>query len=388
MTDLLLAFDFPPIGGGIARWMAEIARRYPGGIVVSTGTLPGTDDGGMTVDRVDVPAGRLRTLPGLWRWASRARELVAEREAGFVWCGNVRPAAYVAWWLQRRDNVPYGIILHGGDLLRLRDRYRASVVKRAVARRLLGDARWLVANSEWTATLAREVLAELGAGDTARVRVVPLGSDPARFRPDAERGAVQARYGIIPDRRRLLTVARLVPHKGIDTAIAALGRLAVAYPDLEYLVAGDGPDRDRLGRLATAAGVADRVRWLGAVPNDDLPGLHALSDLYLGLSREDGLEAEGFGIALADAAAAGIPVIAGRSGGTAEAVRDGETGIRVDPADPVAVAEAVAGLLDDSGRREALGAAGRRWVVRELNWDRSVAALVDLSRAAARSAPR
>lgn len=342
----------------------------------------------MTVDRVEVPAARLRTLPGLWHWASRARRLVAERETGFIWCGNARPAAYVAWWLERRIDVPYGIILHGGDLLRLRERYRASTVKRVVARRLLGGARWLVANSGWTAALAREVLTELEAGDSARVRVIPLGSDPARFRPDADPGAAQARYGLVPDRRRLLTVARLVPHKGIDTAIEVLGRLAATYPDLEYLVAGDGPDRDRLGRLATAAGVADRVRWLGAVPNDDLPGLYALSDLYLGLSREDGLEAEGFGIALADAAAAGVPVVAGRSGGTADAVRDGETGIRVDPADPVAVAEAVAGLLDDSGRRAVLGAAGRQWVVRELNWDRSVAALADLSRAAARSAPR
>lgn len=368
--------------------MAEVAHRYPGGIVVSTGTMPGADDSGMTVDRIGVPAARLRTLPGLRAWAVRARRLADERGAGFAWCGNVRPAGYVGWWLDCRAGVPYGVILYGGDLLRLRERYRRSVLKRAVARRLLGDARWLVAISAWTADLARQVLAELGAGDPDRVRVVPLGSDPDRFRPDADRRAVQSRYRIPSDRRRILTVARLVAHKGIDTAIEVLGRLADRYPDLEYLVVGDGPDRDRLGRLAAAAGVADRVRWLGAVPNDDLPGLYALADLYLGLSREDGLEVEGFGIALADAAAAGVPVIAGRSGGTAEAVKDGETGQLVDPADPAAVAEIVAGLLDDPGRRAALGAAGRQWVVRELNWDRSVAALADLSRAAARSARR
>ena len=389
MTDLLLAYDFPPIGGGIARWMAEIAERYPGGpssLVVSTGTMPNADDRGLAVDRIGVPAGRLRTLPGLWRWGRRVRALVASRDIEFVWCGNVRPAGYLGWWLDRVAGMPYGIILHGGDLLRLRDRFRRSAVKRAVARRLLGRARWLVANSGWTASLASEVLGELGVLESGRVRVVGLGSDPGRFRPGADTVAVRSRYRIAADRRRILTVARLVPHKGIDIAIAALGQLAARHPDLEYLVAGEGPDRGRLERLAVAAGVAERVRWLGSVPTEDLPGLYALADLYLGLSREEGLEAEGFGIALADAAAAGVAVIAGRSGGTADAVRDGETGLRVDPTDAGAVASAVSGLLEHPAGMHALGVAGREWVVRELNWDRSVRALAELSRSAAKSA--
>lgn len=382
MRDLLLAFDFPPMGGGIARWMAEIATRYPGGIVVSTGTLPGADDQGVAVDRLPIPSGRLRTLSGLWRWAARVRALAAREDAGFLWCGNVRPAGYVGWWLERRVGIPYGVILHGGDLLRLTERFRRSALKRAVARRLLGRARWLVVNSDWTASVARSVLTELGLPDADRVRIVPLGSDPLAFRPDADREGAQTRHRIAPDRRRLLTVARLVPHKGIDTAIRALARLGPRFPDLEYLVAGEGADRERLGALAESLGVADRVRWLGAVPDPDLPGLYALADLYLGLSREDGLEAEGFGISIADAAAAGVPVIAGRSGGTADAVRDGETGVRIDPADPQLVADTIAELLDDPARRAAMGSAGRNWVVRDLNWDRSVAALAELSRAA------
>ena len=383
MTDLLLAFDFPPIGGGIARMMGEVARRYPGGLVVSTGSLPNVDDRGLAVDRVAVAAGRLKTVPGLWRWARRARQLVAEHDVRFVWCGNLRPAGSVAWWLERAG-TPYGVTLYGGDLLRLRARFRDSAVKRAVARRLLGRARWLVAISGWTAELTREVLAELGLADGGRVQIVPLGSDPGVFRPDADSTAVRTRYGIAADRRRMLTVARLVPHKGIDTAIEVLARLSARFPDLEYLVAGEGPDQGRLEQLAAAAGVSARVRWLGPVNDADLPGLYALANLYLGLSREDGLEAEGFGIALADAAAAAVPVIAGRSGGTGDAVRDGETGLRVDPADSVAVADAVASLLDDPALRTRLGAAGRHWVVQDLNWDRSVAALAELSRLAAR----
>ena len=265
---------------------------------------------------------------------------MATRRINFVWCGNIRPAAYVAWQTLRRDGVPYGILLHGSDLLQLRARFRKSPLKRATARRLLGQARHLAANSAWTAALAREVLAELGLPDRGQVVVVPLGTDPARFRPDIVTDEVAARYHIAPG-RALLTVARLVPHKGIDVAIAALARLKPRYPDLAYLVVGRGPDRERLGELAARAGVAKAIQFLDGVPDNDLPALYARADLYLGLSREEGLEVEGFGIAIADAAGAGVAVVAGASGGTAEAVSDGETGLRVAARDPEAVRKAL-----------------------------------------------
>lgn len=390
MSELLLAFDFPPIGGGIARWAAEMARRWPAGdLVVSTGTMPGAADHPFPnpVDRLPLPATRLKTLPGLWAWRKRVKALVVRHGIDFLWCANLRPAGYVAARTRSRDGIPYGVLLHGGDLLQLRAKYRRSGFKRRTAKALLGGASLLVANSGWTAALVRSVLDELHLPAVDRLHVVPLGSDPDRFRPGVAAGGGIDRFGIPPG-RYLLAVARLVPHKGVDVALEALALLRRCHPDLTLVVAGRGPDRPRLEALAVRLGVAGVVRFLDQVPDADLPALYAGAFAYLGLSREEGLDVEGFGIAITDASAAGLPVVVGDGGGTADAVRPGLTGFRVPALDPAEVAQAVERLLGDEGLARRMGAAGRHWVETDRNWDRVVGDLRRLSRSAASSARR
>ncbi len=375
--DLLLAYDFPPIGGGISRWMEEIARGYPtDSLVVSTGTLPNTAAGDASfpnrVDRVDVPSGRLRTAPGLLRWAQRATRLARDPAARFAWCGNIRPAAFPAKWAKERTRLPYGIMVYGGDLLSLSDKLSRSRLKRRIYRPILAEAAVFVAISEWTAGRCRELLRGIGLPDEGRVRIVPLGTDPERFRPDRDAGAAfRARRGL-PDGKWMLTVARLVPHKGIDTTIQLLAGLAATQPELRYLVVGRGPQESALRELADSLGVADRVHFLTDVDDAELPAAYASANYYLGLSREDGLDAEGFGISLVEAAAAGLPVIGGRSGGVADAVADGETGMLVDPHDPQQAADAVHHLLNDPALAARLGEAGRARVLRGFTWPRVV----------------
>lgn len=382
--DLLLAFDFPPMGGGIARWMSEIARRYPAGeLVICTGRLPGaaTADAALpnAVSRVPIPSGRLRTLLGQFQWGRQVLRLDRRFGFGFVWCDNIRPSAYPANLLFRRRRRPYGVLLHGSDLFDLRANCRRSRFKRMVARRLLGDAAALVANSRWTAGLAREVLGELGLErSSSRVRVVPLGTDPLRFRPGTDSTAFRRERGL-PDGPWIVTVARLELYKGADVVIRALGLLVKGGRDLRYAVVGEGPARAELERLARAEGVADRVHFLGRVPDESLPEAYALGDLYVGMTRQTDAEAEGFGISLVEAQACGKPVVAGRGGGTADAVRDGETGLLVDPLDAAAVAAAVNDLLTDARRAAAMGAAGRRAVERYHTWDRVIADLRAIS---------
>jgi phosphatidylinositol alpha-1,6-mannosyltransferase len=324
----------------------------------------------VTVDRVAVPSGRLRTLPGLWRWSRRAVELADRHGVGFTWCGNLRPAAYPARWLRARRGIPYGVMVHGGDLLTVREQILRSPRKRRVARALLGDADVVVANSRWTAERVRELAAALDLPDGGPlVEVVPLGTDPGRFRPGLDTAEVRARYGL-GGGPWMLTVARLVPHKGMDVALEALARLAPSQPALRYAVAGEGPDRARLEARAAELGVADRVQLLGAVPDELLPALYAAAAVYVGLSREEGREAEGFGISFVEASATGLPVVGGRSGGVPDAVRDGETGILVEPSDAGAAAAAIQGILSDQAEARRLGDTGRRAAETMYNWDR------------------
>lgn len=381
---ILLAYDFPPIGGGLSRWMGELARHYPAGnLVVSTGQSEDSDDVDSDlpnrVDRVSVQARRLRTIQGLLLWSRRVSSLCRTLKPGFLWCGNIKPAAYPANWARERTGVPYGIIVHGTDLLLLQHQTHQSSLKRKVARALIQPASVIVANSRYTRDLCLTVCREIGIEiDPDLVRVVPLGTDPGYFRPGVNTEEVRARYGL-KDGRWMLTVARLTAHKGIDTGLRALAELTASHPDLRYAVVGVGRRHGELEELATELKVGDRVRFLTNVPDDDLPAIYNLADVYVGVSRLADSNVEGFGISLVEASACGIPVIGGKSGGIPDAVREGETGLLVDPTDAGSVARAVDAVLSNPSLAGKLGGGGRRAVETHFNWDRVTRDMIQIA---------
>src|SRR5690349_21727462 len=146
--------------------MGELARRYPpGSLVVSTGRHAGSalsdPQFPQPVDHAPIRATRLRTLNGLALWTARASRLVRRHRPGFAWCGELKPAAYPARWLRARRRLPYGVIVHGTELLLLEAKIERSRFRRWTARELLGGAAVVVANSRWTAEHARALLAAL-----------------------------------------------------------------------------------------------------------------------------------------------------------------------------------------------------------------------------------
>ncbi|MGZ4713747.1 MAG: glycosyltransferase, partial [Acidimicrobiia bacterium] len=211
--------------------------------------------------------------------------------------------------------------------------------------------------------------------------VVPPGIDPGRFRPprdDAERIEARAHLGLPVDARIVLGASRLVPRKGFDVLVDALGSLP---GDVVVAIVGGGRDRRRLERRAEARGVADRVRFLGRVSDADLPVAHRAADVFAMLCRDrwGALEAEGFGIVFLEAGASGLACVAGRSGGSHEAVLDGETGYVVDPRDVDGVAAHLRRLLDDPALRTRFGAAARARAESEWSYDRRVEPLARLA---------
>jgi phosphatidylinositol alpha-1,6-mannosyltransferase len=379
MTTLLLAQDFPPMGGGIARLHGELARRYPrGDLIVSTPSDRDAADVDGTfnavIDRLSIGSRFTKTVPGLLLWSRRAASLARQHQVRFVHCGNVKPAGYPARWVHERLRVPYSLFLYGADLLSEQHKIH-SAFKRRTARAIFGGAAVLIAISGWTRDLALAILGELGLdGHGGRLRVVHLGTDPDRFRRGVDPTELRERFDLEESGVRwLLTVARLEPHKGVDMVLRALPAIIARAPDVRYAVAGKGPERERLKKLAHKIGVADRVRFLGEVSERDLPALYNLASVYVGASRRaERLGVEGFGISLVEASACSLPVVAGKSGGIPDAVRDGETGFLIPPEDPAAIAEAVGRLLADAALAARVGAAGRRAVESYYNWDRVV----------------
>lgn len=314
-----------------------------------------------------------KTIANDARWGRWLARHVASDRTDVLHCGNVRPAGYAVWWAARRTRVPYVIYVYGGDLLRERAKAERSGIKRWTARHLFGESAGVVAISEWSAALARDIMREVGVRCPPPVAGIPLGTDPLFFHPTRDTGELRRRWGV-GDAPLVLTVARLVPHKGQDVALRALAVLVPDFPTLRYAVVGTGEDAPRLRGLATELGVQDQVIWAGGLSDEEIAEAYATSTVYLGLSRVDQtINAEGFGIAFVEAAASGVPSVAGNSGGVASAVRDGETGILVEPTDVGAVVDAVRSLLTDAERRTRMGRAARHAVETYYNWDRVAA---------------
>lgn len=199
-----------------------------------------------------------------------------------------------------------------------------------------------------------------------RLHVVPNGTDPDYFRPHRS-SSVRDRLGI-DSRPLLLTVGRLVPRKGVDTVLRALPRIASSLPDVQYVVVGTGPDRDRLEALANRWGVHDRVHFTGRVSHEDLPLYYSTADLFVMPARESPPDVEGFGLVFLEANACGTPVIGARTGGIPDAIVEGETGQLVPPAAPDVLAQSITSLLSDRNQLSLLGKQARERVVQTANW--------------------
>ncbi len=359
MSHLLVTNDFPPKHGGIQSYLWELWRRLPPGeaTVLTTphdGAAAWDREQPFAVERTREPV--LLPTPVLARRIDRLADRVG---ASLVLLDPALPLGLVGPALRH----PYGLVLHGAEVTVP----RRLPGLRPLLRHVLRGARLVVAAGGYPAAEA-----ERAAGCPLPVVVVPPGVDVERFRPldPDERRAARVEAGLPGDGRLVVSVSRLVPRKGMDVLIEAAARLGRARPDLVVAIAGGGRDRRRLERLATRAGAP--VRFLGRVPDERLAAVCGAGDVFAMLCRNRwvGLEQEGFGIVFLEAAACGVPQVAGSSGGAAEAVEHGVTGLVVaEPGSVDRVAVALASLLDDPARRARLGRAARVRVEADFSYD-------------------
>ncbi|MCX7620322.1 MAG: glycosyltransferase family 4 protein [Acidimicrobiales bacterium] len=349
MKHLLVTNDFPPKVGGIQTYLWELWRRLPpDDVTVLTTGYPNAAawdrNQPYRIERV----GRRVLVPSP-ELARRIDRLADEVQAELIVLDPVVPLGAVSRWLDR----PYAVVVHGAEMT-IPGRLPGY---RALAAGVLSGARLVIAAGGYP-----KAEAERAARCSLPVVVIPPGVDTKRFHPLApdERVSARAQFGLDPHGRVILGVSRLVPRKGFDVVIDALSQLAPGRPDLVLAIAGSGRDRARLERRARLRGVP--ARFLGQVPDDDLPRLYGCADIFAMVCRNRwfGLEQEGFGIVFLEAAACGIPQVAGRSGGSHEAVDDGETGFVIaNPRSVPQVAAALGRLLADPGLRARLGERSR-----------------------------
>ena len=367
MAHLLVTNDFPPKVGGIQSYLWELWRRLPADrVTVLTTAHP--DAAAFDADQAFPvhrwPGDVLLPRPQVGR---EIRRVAADAGAAVVMLDPALPVGLLGPWL----GMPYGVVLHGAEV---------TVpghlpVARSLLARVLGGAVSVVAAGGYPAAEGTRV-----ARRELPMVVVPPGVDVDRFRPLApdEKHRARAEAGLPAEGRLVVGMSRLVPRKGFDVLIAAATLLAPSRPDLTVALAGAGRDRPRLERLVAATGAP--VRLLGFVADSAMPGLLGAADIFAMpcRSRWGGLEQEGFGIVFLEAAACGVAGVAGASGGSHEAVAHGETGFVVSrPEDPVAVAAALARILDDADLGKAMGAAARRRAELHFSYDGLARRLAD-----------
>lgn len=355
---LLVTNDFPPRAGGIQNYLQALADRLPAGeLAVYAPAWPGAGrfDAGCAYPVHRHRGSLMLPVPAV---AARAAELAREHGATTVWFGASAPLALLGPWLRRHAGIERVVAsTHGHEV-----GWSMLPGARQALRRIGRDADALTTISRYTRGRVASAF-----GPEAALEPLPSGIDAELFRPDpAARRALRGRYGL-GDAPVITCVSRLVARKGQDALIRVLPRVRAAVPGTRLLLVGDGPFADRLRALAVDAGVSGHVVFAGGVPAAELPAHHAVGDVFAlpCRTRGGGLDVEGLGIVLLEAAAAGLPVVAGDSGGAPETVREGTTGHVVGGRDLDALASALSGLLGDPERAAAMGAAGRDWMRRE-----------------------
>lgn len=348
MRSLLVTNDFPPKVGGIQSYLWELWRRLPPeevGVFTTPWTGAEQWDAEQPFPIVRTRGRMLLPTPSLRR---RVRTQASRWGVDLVFLDPAVPAGAIG----PRLGLPYVVIVHGAEVTA----YSRIPGTGAAIRRVLRRAEGVVAAGTYP---AREAIR--AARRPLRGLVIPPGVDTGRFHPldSDERVATRLRHGLDADMPLVLGVSRLVPRKGFDVLIDAVAGLD---DGVQLAIAGGGRDLDRLRERAQRRGIAARTRFLGRVSDDELPAVYGCADAFSMPCRDrwGGVEQEGFGIVFLEAAACAVPSVAGRSGGSQEAVLDGGTGFVVDPRDTGAVRERLAELLGDDARRCAMGEAARR----------------------------
>ncbi|MER5730131.1 glycosyltransferase family 4 protein [Streptomyces sp. NPDC002138] len=359
-STLVITNDFPPRQGGIETFVHAMATRVPDDdVVVYTSHEPGGAAYDATLPFPVIRDTSAMLLP-TGRVTKRAVEIARAHGCDRVWFGAAAPLALMAPALRENGVRRIVATTHGHEIW-----WARLPGARTMMRRIGNGVDVVTYLGEYT----RARIAPALGPRTELSRLVPA-VDADTYRPDPEAGAaLRAELGL-QGKRIILCVARLVPRKGQDKLIEAMPLIRRQVPDAVLLVVGQGPDEARLRKLAKRHG-EDAVRFVGGKTHRETPRYYAAADVFAMpcRTRKGGLEAEGLGIVFLEAAASGLPVVVGDSGGAPDTVLDGTTGSVVDGNRTEGIAAELTRLLLNTGQAAEMGTAGRQWARRSWSWD-------------------
>jgi glycosyltransferase involved in cell wall biosynthesis len=376
MRVLLLNYEYPPVGGGAGYATANIARGLAElGIdaEVLTSRINGEEDG-VSVD--GVPVHRVKSwrvnihdcgLRGAYTYvlaaALKRRQLHAKRRYDLEHYFFSMPTGLLTLIPSLRRQVPYIVSLRGSDVPGYdpfnRKVERIHSLLKPVTRRIWNRARKVVALSDALAETARQTAPDLD------IEVIPNGIDTEQFSPPERR---KTRSTI-----RLITVARLLERKGIQTILEACAKPTLLPVTLQII--GTGPYEAELRNMVDALGLSECVEFVGYVPNEELPKYYRKSDIFVLPS-----ETESFGLVFAEAMSCGLPIAASNVGGIPETVRHGIDGLLCPPGDPVLLRANIRRLMSSAETRAQISDSQRQRILANYPWEHIAARYLEVYR--------
>ncbi len=369
MSILLLSEIFPPATGGSGRWLWEVYRCLPrDDVYVIAGehhdaqVFDAAHDMRLTRLGLTFSDWGLFSVRG-WRQYGRAyrvvKSIAQQNSVTQIHCGRCLPEGWLALRVARKLGIDFMCYVHGEEL----NTVSTSRQLRWMTRRVFNGAKRIITNSRNTADI---VMRDWRVGSD-KIAVLHPGVDTKRFVPGDD-GTARKAMGW-HDRRVVLTVSRLQKRKGHDRMIQAIDRVRRMVPNVLYAIVGDGHERERLERLVDEYQLCQHVRFYGEVSDEQMIAAYQGCDVFVLANRLVGGDFEGFGMVLTEAQACGKPVVAGDSGGTAETMIAGETGLIVDATKVDALGEAVVSFLTNPERGVEMGKAARDWGVEQFEWN-------------------
>lgn len=364
---LIITLEYPPQAGGIASYVYNYAKHVPPeSVVVYAPSLPQADafDAGVPWRTYRRSPYWLFVWPHWLRLFFQVWNIIRREKITQLHIHQALPGGYVGYLIKKIKKIPYTIFLHGTDVaLATRQSF-----KRAQFKRICASAERLVVNSEF---LKKKLLERVEISTPISV-VYPCAADNFLLKADPEKITKIKEKLALEGKKIIITVARMVEGKGYPHVIRMLPEILKQVPNVVWLMIGLGPKQQEIFAAAQKHYLQNVVRFLGQISFAELPTYYQAADIFVLLTHPDeGLE-EGWGTVFLEAAASGLPAVAGRSGGVEEAVEDGVTGVVVEVHQDKAVVKAIVDLLKNPEWARQMGEAGKKRVSEEFTWDKQL----------------
>lgn len=340
---LLTTLDFWPNKGGVANYYYNLAKNLPTSRL-SILTCSKKVESNLKIHNKNL------LYKFFWpKWLKEFFEVVyyvKYEKAKILWAGEILPTGTVLYLINKIFKIPYFVSTHGLDIMNT----KKSFVKKYLTKKILNNAKFVTANSEYTKELLSEIV-----NDKDRIKIIYPGVNLEFKNIDENLKEITKKEYNLKNRKIVLTVGRVIKRKNQEAVINIIKSLKTEIPEILYIIIGNGDDLKHLKSLVKLYNLENNVMFLNNIENEMLPYFYNLCDIFIMISKTSKDDVEGFGIVYLEAGLFKKPVIASSNGGAKEAVLDKKTGLLIDENDSEKLEQYIRKLLLDDNFAKELG---------------------------------